>query len=131
MYSGAIKGVRSGAAPTLVAGPTTITCQQASIDGTMNGNATTGGPATAVLNFSWANCTTNGGMPCSVSSVTGVSFNITEANAPSFTFVNTTTFGMTITCGPFYNCNWSSNPATTPVTLVVNQASQVATINAR
>ncbi len=128
VYSGAMKGVRSGAAPTLVSGPITITCQQVTIDGTMNGDAS-GGSATAVLDISFANCMTNGGVPCTISSVTGVSFNVTEANNPSFTFVNTETFGMTITCGPFYSCNWSSNPSTTPVTIEVNQASQVATIS--
>ncbi len=128
VYSGAIKGVRSGAAPTLVAGNTTITCQSATTDGIMNGDATTGGPANAELNFQWDSCTTNGAVPCSVNDITGVSVNILEANAPSATIRNTETAGTTITCGLVFVCNASSNPSTTPVTAEVAQASQVATI---
>ncbi|HMJ95946.1 MAG TPA: hypothetical protein VK486_08835 [Thermoleophilaceae bacterium] len=124
-----IKFVRSGPATTFTAGSTVITCQTSNIDGVMDGDATTGRPASATLNFSWSQCTTNSLVGCSVGSITGVPFNILEGNAPSFTFVNTATFGTTITCAGVFVCNMSSNPATTPVTIEVDQASQVATIN--
>ena len=39
VYQGAVKGVRSGAAPTFVFGSNTITCQTSNIDGLMDGNA--------------------------------------------------------------------------------------------
>ena len=68
-------------------------------------------------------------MACTVSSINGVPFNILEGNAPSFTLISTATFGMTITCGLVYSCTWSSNPATNPVTIEVDQATQVWTIN--
>jgi hypothetical protein len=123
-YQGSVKGVRSGAAPTLVAGTTTITCQTANTDGTMDGNA----PATAVLNFSWDSCMTGGAVPCSFGDVTGVDVDFTEQNAPSMTMINTETAGTTITCGLVFSCSASSNPSTTPVTAEVDQASQVATI---
>jgi hypothetical protein len=130
-YQGSVKGVRSGAAPTLVAGTTTITCQTANTDGTMDGNA----PATAVLNFSWGSCTTQGAVPCSVNAITGVDVSITEANHPSATIINTgkdgvpgAAAGTTVTCGLVFSCNASSNPSTTPVTAEVDQGSQVATI---
>jgi hypothetical protein len=126
---GPVKGVRSGAAPTLVAGTTTITCQTANTDGTMNGDATTGGPANAVLNFSWGSCTTQGAVPCSVNTITGVNVNITEANHPSATIINTATAGTDITCGAVFTCHASSDPSTHPVTAEVAQASQVATID--
>jgi hypothetical protein len=123
-YQGAVKGVRSGAAPTFVYGSTTITCQTANIDGSIDGNA----PATGTLNFSWASCTTQGAVPCSFSNMTGVDVKITEGNAPSATITNTETAGWTMTCGLTYTCNWSTNPASTPVTAEFDQASQVATI---
>ncbi|HMJ95947.1 MAG TPA: hypothetical protein VK486_08840, partial [Thermoleophilaceae bacterium] len=66
-YEGAVKGVRSGAAPTLTMGSTVITCQTADFDGLMDGNA----PATAELNFSLGGCTTSGGVPCSFTDITG------------------------------------------------------------
>ncbi len=120
-----IKGVRDGAAPTLQAGNTTITCQTANTDGIMDGAA----PATAVLNFSWGTCTTQGAVPCSVNNITGVDVSISEANAPSATITNTETAGTTITCGLVFVCNASSDPSTTPVTAEVDQATQVATIS--
>jgi hypothetical protein len=124
VYNGAVKGVRSGAAPTLVAGATTITCQTANTDGSISGTA----PATGTLNFSWASCTTQGAVPCSVANINNVPVSISEANAPSATITNTATAGTTVTCGLVFSCTASSNPASTPVTAEVDQASQVATI---
>ena len=124
VYSGPVKGVRSGAAPTLVAGSTTITCQTANTSGSINGNA----PATGTLNFSWGSCTTQGAVPCSVNNINNVPVSISEANAPSATITNTATAGTTVSCGLVFVCNASSNPTTTPVTAEVDQASQVATI---
>jgi hypothetical protein len=120
-----VQGVPSGPATTFTAGSIVITCQTATIDGTMDGNA----PATAVLNFSFADCTTQGSVSCSVDDITGVTFNVTEANNPSATMISTETFGTTITCGGVYSCTWSSNPATNPVTIEIDQATQVATID--
>jgi hypothetical protein len=128
-----VKGVRSGAAPTLTAGSTTITCQQANTNGVMDGDWVTAGPpsnpADATLNFSWSQCTTQAAVPCTVGNISNVPVNITEANAPSATIINTATAGTTITCGLVFSCTASSNPASTPVTAEVNQATQVATIN--
>ncbi|HMJ95945.1 MAG TPA: hypothetical protein VK486_08830 [Thermoleophilaceae bacterium] len=123
----AIKGVRSGAAPTLVAGTTTITCQQANTNGVMNGDAS-GGFANATLNFSWSQCTTNTLVGCSVNTITGVPVNIDETNHPSATIINTATAGTTITCAGVFVCNASSDPSTHPVTAEIDQGSQVATI---
>ena len=128
VYQGPIKGVNTGAAPTLQAGSTTITCQTASFEGLMDGDWTAAGPASAELDFSWGQCATQGSVPCSVNAITDVSFEIDEENAPSFTFKNTETFGTTITCSGVFVCNASSNPSTTPVTIEVDQASQIATI---
>ena len=123
-----VKGERTGAAPTFTAGGTVVTCQTAGFEGLMDGDWTAAGPASAELNFSWGSCTTQGSVPCSVNAITGVSFEITEENAPSFTFRNTETAATTITCA-FNSCTWSSNPATTPLTIEVDHATQVATIN--
>ena len=129
VYQGDVKGVRSGAAPTLVAGTTTITCQTANTDGTIDGDATAANdPAEGTLNFQWGTCTTQGAVPCTVGNITGVTVDITEANAPSATIINTATAGTTVTCGLVFSCNASSNPASTPVTAEVNQGTQVATI---
>jgi hypothetical protein len=123
-----IKGVRTGAAPTLVAGSTTITCQTATFTGVMDGDWTDAGPANGTLSFSWGSCTTQGAVPCTVNAINNVPVIFDEANAPSFTIRNTATAGTTITCGVVFVCNASSNPASTPVTAEVDQASQIATI---
>ncbi len=126
-----VKGVRSGAAPTFTRGSMVVTCRTANIDGFVDGDATTSGPANGVLNFSWESCTTSSGTEgCSVDDITGVDVDITEANAPSATIINTVTAATTITCASvFSSCNWSWNPSTTPVTAELDQDSQVATIN--
>ena len=126
-----VKGVRSGDAPTLTAGSTVITCQSATTDGVMDGDATAANdPAEAELNFQWDDCETQTGQDCTVDDITGVSVDITEANAPSSTIVNTETAGTTIECVEgVFTCDASSNPASTPVTAEVDQATQVATID--
>jgi hypothetical protein len=127
VYNGAVKGVRSGAAPTLVAGTTTITCQTANTSGSISGTA----PATGTLNFSWGSCTTQGAVPCSVGNINNVPVSISEANAPSATITNTATAGTTVSCGVVFVCNAQSTiggGSPTPVTAEVDQASQVATI---
>jgi hypothetical protein len=136
VYQGAVKGVNTGDDPTLTAGSTVITCQNALTEGTMDGDATASGPANAVLAFSWANCATNGAVECTVDPITGVDVAITEENAPSATIRNTGKDGVpgdpagtTITCGTVFTCNASSDPDTTQVSAEVDQATQVATIN--
>jgi hypothetical protein len=120
-----INGVNTGDV-TFTAGATVITCRTSNIDGVMDGNA----PATAVLNFSFEGCTTQTSVDCTVDDITGVDVDITEANAPSATIVNTEAFGTMITCAGFPgSCAWSSDPSSTPVTAEVDQASQVATID--
>jgi hypothetical protein len=125
-----VKGVRSGAAPTLTAGSTVITCESATTNGVMDGDATAADDAAeAELNFAWETCTTQTGQGCTVDDITGVSVDITEANAPSSTIINTEAAGTTITCAGVFVCNASSDPSSTPVTAEVDQATQVATIN--
>jgi hypothetical protein len=122
-----VKGVRSGAAPTLVAGSTTITCQTANTTGVMDGAA----PATGTLSFTWGSCTTQGAVPCTVNAINNVPVSISEANAPSATITNTATAGTTITCGVVFVCNAQSTiggGSPTPVSAEVDQASQIATI---
>jgi hypothetical protein len=126
-----VKGVRSGAAPTLTAGSTVITCDTATTDGVMDGNATAANdPAEAQLNFAWADCATEEDVECVVDPISDVDVDITEDNDPSATITNTETAGTTIECAEgVFTCNASSNPASTPVTAEVDQATQVATIN--
>jgi hypothetical protein len=125
-----VKGVRSGDAPTLTAGSTVITCESATTNGFLDGDATAADDAAeAELDFAWDVCETQTGQGCTVDDIIGVSVDITEANAPSSTIINTEAAGTTITCAGVFVCNASSDPSSTPVTAEVDQATQVATIN--
>jgi hypothetical protein len=128
-YVGPIKGVNTGPDPTFQAGSTTITCTHAPMSGEMDGDWDATGPASAVADFSWDGCATNGGSPCTFSAVEDMSLAITEENAPDATIVNTEAWGMDYVCGSVIQCHVSSDPTTSPVTADFDSDTQIASIN--
>jgi hypothetical protein len=108
-YVGEVAGVNTGADPTLVTSTTTITCADATIGGTIDGNA----PATAELDFAWNTCNIVGGVKCTFSGMNDVSVDIDEAllDAPNATIVNSELGSTFMSCATgTINCTISSDP---------------------
>jgi hypothetical protein len=107
--SGTYLGPIEGAGPaSFETSSITVNCPDSGIGGTLDGDWTAGGPASALLDFSWGGCTTEpSSVPCTLDDLIGVDFEITEENAPDATFANTASAGVGMVCGTIFQCDWS------------------------
>lgn len=105
----------------------TITCEVATIGGTIDGNT----PATGTLDFTWDDCDIVGGTSCSIDHMNDVSIDIGESAAPDATIVTTSRGETFISCGLVFHCTMSTDPADgTEVEIeVAGGADPVLTIN--
>jgi hypothetical protein len=139
VYTGPFEAVHPGPTQNTDPDPSfggTISCQGASISGTMDGDWDASGPANGVLDFAWEDCTAmvGGVQSCTIDPVTDVPVNLVESStalAPDWQIVNTDRLETFIDCaGGVFSCDvWSDPGDGTGFVADVDSERQVIEIN--
>jgi hypothetical protein len=136
IYNGPVSGTNVGT-PTLTSGDVVITCNSSTFAsvGNIDGDWDASGPANAVLDFAWSDCSavsSTGGNACSFAPAEDVSVILDETilAAPDSTLINTSRMEWRVTCLGTWVCTWSSDPSTgSEVQADVDAETNTVTIN--